>query len=223
MRKEIETVRHRKYSTQQTKLANGHFLRLLGDKNVQAETQTSVHLWEKWKQQLSHLMTCGRPSVSQSAAVMGNESQAKKHNPQANALIRPEHVNPQASSRKPKCMGYSSYLSPTRCTDGPRRRGRNLSDMFQVHGLITGFSKTTVHTACSSAPRPPRCHPLGPNGLGSQLHATQTFPRPAFGSQPRCLVSAVWPCPSQPIFMDLNLCQLFLASGEFFRWDLWPS
>lgn len=132
------------------------------------------------------------------------------------SILRPVPENPNAWVTVHTCHLHNVLMVR-------EEGGGTFLTRFQVHVLITGFSRTTVHTACSSAPPPPRCHPLGPNGLGSQLHATQTFPRPAFGSQPQCLVSAVWPCPSQPIFMDLNLCQLFLASGDFFRWDLWPN
>ena len=74
----MKLLRHCKYSTQQTKLSEGHFLQLSGENNVKAKTQTSVHLWEEMKAAAKPPNDMWQPSVSQREAVMGNENYAER-------------------------------------------------------------------------------------------------------------------------------------------------
>lgn len=131
-------------------------------------------------------MTCGRPSVSQSEAVMGNESQAEKQGPQQMRLadLSRSILSPVPGNLNAWVTVHARHLQ--NILTAHKEGGRAFLTCFQECSSITGFSRATVHTAFSSAPRSPHCHPLGPNGLGSQVHATQTFPglplAPSLGS-----------------------------------------
>lgn len=90
-------------------------------------------------------------------------------------------------------LGYSQCPSPT-------EGGEAFVTHFPLYSLFTVVSQGTVCRAFLSAAHPPQGHPLGPNSMSPNF-----LPRPASCSQPQCLVSAPWPCPSQLIFMDLTL------------------
>lgn len=66
--------------------------------------------------------------MSQSEAVLGNESRAKKLSPSADARSGPERVNARPRYRSPVGTCYSSCPPPTQCPSSPRRSCWSPSD-----------------------------------------------------------------------------------------------